>query len=374
MAFEATLWRSIAVYRVASLIYAGVLIASHFTRYAHPLGGWLVLTVMTCWTGYTTYAYAAPRRRGRPLLVADLSVAVACLLATGWVESADRMMHGAPNLPGSWVAAPVLAWAVAEGPVGGMIAAVLLALPDFLLRVFAGDGPTQATFNGNVLLLLAGVVGGYVAWLSARAETRLAQAVELEAATRERDRLARDIHDSVLQVLSLVRRRGDEVGGEAAELGRLAGEQEAALRAMIGSGRRHPDPAGTADLGALLTGSASTTVTVSAPATPVLLPARTADELTAAVGEALDNVRRHCGADARAWVLVEDAADRVIVTVRDEGPGIAPGRLERAVADGRLGVAQSIRGRIRDLGGTVTITSADGEGTEIEMTVPLAPA
>lgn len=41
------------------------------------------------------------------------------------------------------------------------------------------------------------------------------------------------LHDSVLQVLALVQRRGTEVGGEAAAIGRLAGEQEAALRALI---------------------------------------------------------------------------------------------------------------------------------------------
>ena len=60
------------------------------------------------------------------------------------------------------------------------------------------------------------------------------------------------------------------------------------------------------------------------------------------------------------------------VTVRDEGRGIAPDRLAQAERQGRLGVAQSIRGRIADLGGQVRITSAPGEGTEIEMTVPLS--
>ena len=49
----------------------------------------------------------------------------------------------------------------------------------------------------------------------------------------ERARLARAVHDGVLQVLTLVQRRGTELGGEAAELGRLAGEQEAALRALV---------------------------------------------------------------------------------------------------------------------------------------------
>ena len=49
---------------------------------------------------------------------------------------------------------------------------------------------------------------------------------------------ARDIHDSVLQVLAMVQRRGAEAGGAAAELGRLAGQQEAALRSLIG-GQSH---------------------------------------------------------------------------------------------------------------------------------------
>ena len=46
-------------------------------------------------------------------------------------------------------------------------------------------------------------------------EARLQHVAELEAATRERERLARGIHDSVLQVLALVQRRGAELGGEA---------------------------------------------------------------------------------------------------------------------------------------------------------------
>jgi signal transduction histidine kinase len=49
---------------------------------------------------------------------------------------------------------------------------------------------------------------------------------------------------------------------------------------------------------------------------------------------------------------------------------MAPGRLAEAAADGRLGVAQSIQGRLRDLGGTAVITSAPGEGTEVELRVP----
>ena len=75
------------------------------------------------------------------------------------------------------------------------------------------------------------------------------------------------------------------------------------------------------------------------------------DELTSVVRACLTTCARHVGDDAPAWVLVEELGDRVVVTVRDEGPGIAPGRLEQARGEGRLGVAESIRGRMRDLGG-----------------------
>jgi signal transduction histidine kinase len=68
-------------------------------------------------------------------------------------------------------------------------------------------------------------------------------------------------------------------------------------------------------------------------------------------------------------VLVEELGERVVVTVRDEGPGIAPGRVEEAREEGRLGVAESIRGRMRDLGGDAVLTTAPGQGTEWELTV-----
>ena len=90
-----------------------------------------------------------------------------------------------------------------------------------------------------------------------------------------------------------------------------------------------------------------------------------------AVAEAcLDNVRLHVGDDAPAWVLLEAFPDRVVLTVRDDGPGIPPGRLDEATAQGRLGVAESIRGRIADLGGTAELTTGSF-GTEWEFVVPL---
>jgi signal transduction histidine kinase len=263
----------------------------------------------------------------------------------------------------------VLAWAIAGGRRRATVAALLLGAGDIGAR--SAGTLSQSTVSGAVLLLLAGIAVGHVSRGGAAAQDRLRRAVELEAATRERERLARDIHDSVLQVLSLVQRRGAEIGGAAAELGVLAGEQEAALRSLVGSAGSEPVAEG--DLGALLAPYTSSMVSLAAPAEPVRLPPHVAAELAAAVGAALSNVRHHCGPDAHAWILVEDDPDAVTVSIRDDGPGIAPGRLDDAAAAGRLGVTQSIRGRLHDLGGDVSIVSAPGQGTEIELRVPRSP-
>jgi signal transduction histidine kinase len=196
----------------------------------------------------------------------------------------------------------------------------------------------------------------------------------------------------VLQVLAMVQRRGAVIGGEAAELGRMAGEQEVALRTLVSGGlvpvsrvsedaaegavvravEEDDDAAGDdpADLRALLAPYVCSGVSLAEPGAPVLLAPGAAREVAAAVGAALDNVRKHAGEQARAWILVEDEPGEIVVTVRDDGPGIPEGRLAQAEGEGRLGVAQSIRGRLRDLGGSAELISVPGQGTEVELKVP----
>jgi signal transduction histidine kinase len=170
----------------------------------------------------------------------------------------------------------------------------------------------------------------------------------------------------------------------------MAGEQEIALRTLVSGGlvpasRVSEDAAlgavvravdepdteeGPVDLRTLLVPYAGAHVTLSEPGSPVPLAPAVARELAAAVGAALDNVRKHAGDGAGAWILVEDEPDGIVVTVRDDGPGIPEGRLAQAEGEGRLGVAQSIRGRLRDIGGTAEVISVPGQGTEVELKVP----
>jgi signal transduction histidine kinase len=365
------LWRALAAFRFASVAYAAVRLGFiDRAEYSRPDWAWAVIAVMAAWTVGTTIAYARPDRRSRLLLSADLVVTVGLLLSTTGLQHPDATVHGALPVTATWMAGPVLAWAIRYGRRAGAIVGLIVAGCDFAL--LRGAALTTA-LNGAVLLLLAGWIVGHLARLAAEAEAERQHAIEVEAASRERERLARDIHDSVLQVLALVQRRGAEVGGAAAELGRLAGQQEAALRTLMGeswAGSQATGASGDADLRQLVLPAQTDRVTVSVPAQAVLLERTAAAELTAAMRAALDNVRQHCGEQTRAWVLVEDEPDLIRVTIRDDGPGIPDGRLAEAAAAGRFGISHSISGRLRDLGGSATISSAAGEGTEVELRLP----
>ena len=110
-----------------------------------------------------------------------------------------------------WSAGPVLAMAIALGWRGGLSGAVVtLAVLFGVRRALDAD----LLFDAQ-LLLVAGLAVGLAADTMRRSVEQLRAAAAREAATAERERLARDIHDGVLQVLALVRRRGDELPATA---------------------------------------------------------------------------------------------------------------------------------------------------------------
>ena len=362
---ERRLSRAVDVFRVAALGYAAVLHVIAHDEYRRPWFGWVVLGVLAAWTAFLLVR----RDRGTAVLVTDLALACAAVLATRFVDDLGRIAQGAQTLPSIYPGAVVVAWALCRGWRGGLLAAGVIAVAD-LVELAGVAGPTAQTVNNIVLLALTGLVVGYGMQLVRTGRADLATAIEVRAATAERERLARDIHDSVLQVLGFVRRGATDGTASERDLSRLAGEAEARLRGLVSTGPARPAPTGSSDLGAQLAAFERRDVTVSRPAGAVLLPAAVATAVTAAVRAALDNVAVHAGDGAKAWVLVEDEPDAVTVTVRDDGAGCEPSRIERAAAEGRLGIAGSIRGRLADVGGTVAVVSAPGEGCEVELRVP----
>jgi signal transduction histidine kinase len=367
------MWRAVAVYRIVTLCYAAVLIVSNDSQYAHPVGGYLALVAMAAWTAITVIAYSRPSGRSRWLIITDVAVATGLIVSTRLIDTPYHIQHGAPTIPVIWAASAILACAVAGGPWAGMAAAVPIWVGDLIER---NSWPTESLADGLVLLLVAGGVGGYVVRLGQQAEAATDRAARYEAAIAERERIARGIHDSVLQVLALVSSRGRGLGGEAAELGLLAAEQEAALRSLVsgaraGNNSTEPDAeTGLLDVRGLIEPLGDARITVSCPATAVMMPPQAARALGSAAGAAVDNVRRHAGDRARGWVLVEDDGSAIRVSVRDDGAGFGPGRLAVAAAAGRLGVSHSIVGRLRDIGGTAAVTSRPGQGTEVDLRVP----
>ena len=361
---EDRLFSWLAVLRIVLLVHAVVLNVYRRDNFVHPVGGAVCLTLMAVWTFVAIWAYDDRRRRGPLLLVVDLTVAVAAILVSP-VLKGDGL---SATVPAFWVMGALLAWAIHWRWLGGLVAGVSLTVADLWIR----NHVSQANYGNAFLLLIGGPIVGFMVESLQRMAAERDRAQRDAAAAAERARLARAVHDGVLQVLGLVQRRGHELGGDAAELGRLAGEQEVALRTLI----REQDqvaagPAGRTDLATALVHLGSRPGVDVVTAGSAELPAEAAAELVAVVGACLDNVHRHVGPDARAWVLLEGWPDRVEISVRDEGPGIPEGRLEAAAADGRLGVSQSIRGRIEDLGGTARLSTGP-DGTEWEFLVPVS--
>ena len=284
VAVENRMFRALAVLRVVVLVNAVGLIA-YRNNYDHPVAGWCCVAVMIGWTAYAIVTYAKPTRRTVRLTVADLGIAVGLLVATPYVKG--EWFNA--TIPGFWIMGALLAWAVRYGWRGGLVAAVVLGGTDRLIR----SDFDQGNYGYVFLIVLGGPIVGYlVESLQQMAAERDLAEREAAAAT-ERARLARVVHDGVLQVLALVQRRGSELGGEAAELGRLAGEQEQALRSLIRTQDRvtAADRSDGQDLAAALGELAPRPgVEVALPGGPVDLPAPVVAELVAVVGACLDNV------------------------------------------------------------------------------------
>jgi signal transduction histidine kinase len=194
---------------------------------------------------------------------------------------------------------------------------------------------------------------------------RLVRQVRVERSERirefERAEIAAHLHDSVLQTLTLIRKHSNE----PAAVAKLARAQERDLRTYLYQDRR----TAAESVATALAAAVSSVEDTHAVAIEVVSvgDARTDKRLRAAVAaakEAAQNAAKH--GMPPISVYAEVSADRYEVFVRDGGPGFNPKRIP---AD-RLGIRESIMGRVERHGGFAAVTSKRGGSTEVHISVP----
>jgi signal transduction histidine kinase len=234
--------------------------------------------------------------------------------------------------------------------------AVLLMVTGALLLVSRGARPDALTAVLAVIMIVLGA--GVVA---APGVVRLWTDLMAERAARVREEqraeIAAHLHDSVLQTLALIQNRA----GASTEVARLARAQERELRDWLF--------AGTAPSGADLVTQRRQVAAAIELDYPVRLDVVAAGDagpsnatLVAAAREAMLNAARHAGGDVS--VYVESSAETIDIFSRDRGPGVD---LAGLPAD-RLGIRESIIGRMSRAGGSATVApGSGGVGTEVHL-------
>jgi signal transduction histidine kinase len=284
-----------------------------------------------------------------------------------------------------------------SGAFGAVVASIVLLVAAVLWEQLVDDestapsrlGPTgfrlaSGGFLVALALVLSGMQGGRssgLLWLAIIGATFAGAAVmvgpwalrlwteliaERTARVREEQRaeMAAHLHDSVLQTLALIQNRA----GASSEVGRIARAQERELRDWLYAEAGEGAVPDAEDLAIELRSVAAALEVDHAVHFDVVSAGesvrRAPAELAAAAREAMLNAARHAGGEVS--VYIESGAGSVDVFVRDRGPGFDID----ALPEGRLGVRESIIGRMRRAGGRATVTARDS-GTEVHLTVEL---
>jgi signal transduction histidine kinase len=383
----AGLWIGILAYRWIALTWMTVLAATAGPYRSPVLAGALIVATIG-WNVWWTIARGWLHPFARWV---DLGLSVAIVLLSGVVQERNEVVGDHPFFATAYPVSSAMTMGAAEGLAAGSVSGSVVSIALALSRPLNGT-PLTSLSAGQ----LAGLVNGIVYYLSAGAAVGLVSRVlrrsrrELNAAreeaTRERVRaarmaeresLGRQIHDSVLQSLAMVNKRGRELaemptvpGEEVERLAEIAGEQERALRAMV-AGEPEDPPAGTVALRTVLQSAVYGVSGITASVTtvdPVWLGTRDVEELSAAVRQALENVVQHADA-SRATVFGELDDGEIVVSVRDDGVGFRYDE-ERLRREGKLGLLRSMKGRIEALGGSMRVVSMPDQGTEVEFRLP----
>jgi signal transduction histidine kinase len=297
--------------------------------------------------------------------------------------------------PLTYIVFPAFIWAALRfGPQGATLAVAVaagIAVWGTSNREgpFVEQAPTDSALNLQLYITLAALTTFYLAAIVSerrRAALELAESQrrEGERAAQERQRIARDLHDSVSQSLfssalhvrsaqRALARSGpaaiEPVEEELSEIGQLTQGALSEMRALIFELR--PDALAEEGLVTALTEQASTlsareglAIEVEGPEERLPLRPETEEQLYRLGQEALANVVKHAGASS-ATVRIAANDGIVSLEVRDDGRGFDPA----AVGSGHFGL-RSMRGRIADLAGGFQVASTPGGGTVLRAEVP----
>jgi nitrate/nitrite-specific signal transduction histidine kinase len=215
---------------------------------------------------------------------------------------------------------------------------------------------------------------------------RLHHQVRALAITEERERIAREMHDSLAQVLGYVNTKvqatevllaNGQVEKASANLGQMADAARSAyadvregilsLRTSLDGDRGFTDT--LRDYLQLWQEQSGVKAELEAPeAVEGRLPALAEVQLLRIVQEALSNIRKHAGAShARVQLQLEDG--QMVTTIRDDGAGFTPEeRTHRGLP--RFGMS-TMRERAESLGGTFAVDSTPGDGATVTVRLPL---
>ncbi|MGH3309918.1 MAG: PspC domain-containing protein [Streptomyces sp.] len=231
----------------------------------------------------------------------------------------------------------------------------------------------SARHLGPVLQAALAVLVG-VALLAGPYLVRMMQDLSEERLMRiraqERAEVAAHVHDSVLHTLTLIQRNADQ----PREVTRLARAQERELRAWLykpqgrGKGAAEDAAAKPATLAESVRATAAEVEDYHGVPVEVVCVGDCPldvglDAQVQAAREAMVNAAKYGGEGGAVQVFAEVEDGTVFVSVRDRGPGFDPD----AVPADRMGVRESIIGRMRRHGGTARLRSTPGEGTEVEL-------
>ncbi|WP_328332994.1 sensor histidine kinase [Streptomyces sp. NBC_00455] len=328
-------WPSVRTSRRSAAVWLGVLGLAWL--------GLLVLSPDGLWVAFPLYflqLHLLPVRWSVPLVVVTAGAAIAAYVG-----------HGAALNPGAFIG-PLLGAAVAVATVLGY-------------QVLYRESESRRRLIEELI--------------STRAE--LAAAERTAGTLAERERLAREIHDTLAQGLSsiqlLLRAAGRTLPADAPAAAHIEQARQAAqdnlaearrfVRALSPPALEHGSLAAALDR--LCTGGPGPRVRFSTSGTPVALPTPYEVALLRIAQSALANTVQHAGA-SRAEITLSFMETAVALDVVDDGSGFDPLLAGAASGDGGFGLP-AMRSRVESLGGTFAVESTPGQGTAVAVTLPL---